>query len=104
MVDTRPFQEIVERIRRVSRPLRVVLFGSRARGTGTPESDIDLLVVVPDGTSRHETAGDIYQSLIGVGVPVDVVVVTEDDVDRYRNEPSLVVAAALHDGTTLYAA
>lgn len=104
MTDAKTYQEIIERIRRVAHPQRVVLFGSRARGTGTPESDIDLLVVVSNGTSRHETAGDIYQSLIGVGTPVDVVVVTEDDVARYRNEPALVVAAALHEGTTLYAA
>lgn len=104
MKEARTYQEIVDRIRRVAHPLRVVLFGSRARGTAGPESDIDLMVVVSNGTSRHETAGDIYQSLIGVGAPVDVVVVTEDDVARYRDQPALVVAAALQEGTTLYAA
>jgi uncharacterized protein len=46
----------------------------------------------------------IYRSLIGVGQAVDVVVVTPEDVDRYRDARALVIAPALREGRVVYAA
>ncbi|MEI7903326.1 MAG: nucleotidyltransferase domain-containing protein, partial [bacterium] len=45
--------DIVSRILGVVRPLRIVLFGSAARGVIGPHSDLDILVVMPDGTHRR---------------------------------------------------
>jgi hypothetical protein len=47
---------------------------------------------------------EIYLSLIGVGRAVDVVVVTPEDVDRYRDARALVIAPALREGRVVYAA
>ena len=44
-------EEAVRRIAEAAHPLKVILFGSRARGSASPESDLDLLVIereVPD--------------------------------------------------------
>ena len=102
--DDEQLQEIVRRIVEVANPLRVILFGSKARGESGPESDIDLLIVVQDGTHRFETTQAIYRHLRGVRVAVDVVVATASDVFEYGNSPVLIYREALRDGKELYAA
>ncbi len=46
--------------------------------------------------------GDIYMNLIGVGQAVDVVVVTPEDVERYRDCPALIIKPALREGKVVY--
>ena len=94
--------DIVSCILGVVRPLRIVLFGSAARGVIGPHSDLDILVVMPDGTHRRGTAQRLYRSLFGLGIPKDVVVVTESDVNNYGTNPYLVIAPALEEGRELY--
>jgi uncharacterized protein len=94
--------EVVQRIVETAHPKRIILFGSMARGTTGPDSDLDLLVVMPEGTHRRDTATKIYRSLRGLGIPKDIVVVTEQDVNEYRQNPSLVVKPALDEGKQIY--
>lgn len=94
--------DVVRRILTVVKPRRIILFGSAARGQMGPHSDLDLLVIMPDGIHRRNTAGDIYRALRGLGVPKDVVVVTESDVNRFADEPSLVIYPALREGREIY--
>ena len=96
--------EIIRRIVRVAAPERIVLFGSAARGEAGPDSDLDLLVIKPGRYHRGQLTDAIYRSLIGVGRAVDVVVVTPEDVDRYRDARGLVIAPALREGRVIYAA
>jgi predicted nucleotidyltransferase len=96
--------EIVRRIVHVAAPERIVLFGSAARGEAGPDSDLDLLVIKPGRYHRGRLTEEIYLSLIGVGQAVDVVVVTPEDVERYRDTPALVIAPALREGRVVYAA
>lgn len=85
-------------------PLRIILFGSAARGEDTPSSDVDLLVVVPDGTPRRLTAKRIYGSVTGVTLPFDIVVATPGDLEKYGASPGMVYRHILRDGRELYAA
>lgn len=96
-------RDVVERIIEVASPDKIILFGSRAVGSPRPGSDIDLLVVarVPH---RRKTAQAIYARLYGVRVPVDVVVVTPEDVDRYGDRVGSVIRPALREGRVIYAA
>ena len=94
---------VVRRIVDAVSPDRIILFGSTARGNQSACSDLDVLVVKAC-VSRREVAQRIYRALIGVGKAVDVVVVTPEDVDRYRNSPSLVIEPALREGKLIYAA
>ena len=96
--------ELVRRIVIAANPLRIILFGSFARGDAGSASDIDVLVVVPDGVHRRETARNIYRGLEGFPLPVDVVVATVSDLDRYKDSPGLVYREALREGKELYAA
>ena len=100
--DQRLLDELVKRTVVSAQPIRIILFGSAARGTMGPDSDLDLLVVVRDGVHRRRTAQTIYKSLRGIGFAKDVVVVTESDVRQFGKNPSLVIYPALSQGKEIY--
>jgi predicted nucleotidyltransferase len=102
--DPKILDDLVRRIIAVVQPQRIVLFGSAARGDMRPDSDIDILVVVPNGTPRRQTAQAIYRNLIGLRAAVDVVVATESDLHQYGDNFSLVYYPALREGRAIYAA
>ncbi len=95
-------QEVVRRLEEAVRPLRVILFGSAARGEMGPDSDVDLLIVVPDGVRRRDAARKAYRALSGLGISKDVVVVTQGDVEAFGENPSLVIKPALEEGVEVY--
>jgi predicted nucleotidyltransferase len=95
---------LVDRIVDAVNPLRIVLFGSAARGQMGPDSDVDVLVVMPDGTHRRRAAQYIHTRLFGIPFAVDVVVATPSDLSRHRDNPGLVYREALEEGRDLYAA
>ena len=97
-------KQIINRIKDVASPVKIILFGSAARDEMKPDSDLDILVIVPPGTHRRKTARKIYRNLVGVGFATDIIVVTEDDVIQYRNHPGIVIKQALDEGKVLYAA
>lgn len=96
--------EIVRRVADVARPERIILFGSGARGVMRPDSDLDLLVIKSGRFHRRRLAQAIYTALIGVEYPVDVIVATPEDVERYRASEATVIAPALREGRVIYAA
>jgi predicted nucleotidyltransferase len=102
--DQEILSEMVRRIVESVQPLRVILFGSAARDQLGPDSDLDVLVIMPDGVHRRRTAQTIYRSLRGLGWAKDIVVVTESDVREYGKNPSLVLYSALQEGKELYRA
>jgi len=101
-------QEVLDRLVAIIvetvHPRRIVLFGSAARGQMGPHSDLDVLVVMPDGVHRRHTAGRLYRTLADLGTPKDIVVVTESDVRELSENPSLVIYPALREGRELYRA
>jgi predicted nucleotidyltransferase len=94
--------EVVKRTVAAAHPVRIILFGSAARGAIGPDSDLDLLVVVRDGVHRRRTSQEIYRGLRGIGFAKDVVVVTESDVRQFGENPSLIVYPALRQGREIY--
>jgi len=96
--------EIVRRVVEVAHPDRIILFGSAARGEMGPDSDIDLLVVKSGVPHRRRLAQQIYRALIGVLTPVDVAVVTPEDLERHRGRTGAIIGPALEEGREIYAA
>jgi len=96
--------ELVQQIVGAVRPLRIVLFGSAARGDLQPLSDIDLLVVMPEGTHRRRTAQHLYRTISGAKVPFDLVVATPGDLERHRDNIGLIYRAIAEEGRIIYAA
>ncbi len=97
-------KETIQRILSVVQAKKVLLFGSAVRGEMHDNSDIDLLVVVPSGLHRRKTAQKIYRNMIGVGFAVDIIVVTEDDIEQFKNNIGMIISPALAEGKILYAA
>jgi predicted nucleotidyltransferase len=100
-----PMATIRDMVRRVVerfQPEQVILFGSFARGTAGPDSDVDLLVVLPTGQPAVERTIEIRMALRGTGLPKDVFVVTADEVQRDRDVVGTLVHPALREGTVLY--
>lgn len=94
--------EIIRRVVEAAQPEKIIMFGSAARGEMGPHSDIDLLVV-KSGAHRRQVAQEIYMNMMGVGQAVDVVVVTPEDVERYKDSFALVIEPALREGRVIYA-
>ena len=102
--DRRTLADIVRRVVEAAQPDKIVLFGSAARGEMGPNSDIDLLVIKRGKFNRWRLTTAIYRHLRGKGAPVDVVVVTPEEVERYGASPYLVIGPALREGRVVYGA
>jgi uncharacterized protein len=95
-------QKIIRRVVEVAHPERIILFGSAARGEMGPHSDVDLLVIKRGKFHQGNLTGKIYTNLHGVAQAVDVILVTPEQVERYRNTHFLVIAPALREGKEIY--
>ena len=104
MLSPQSVQDIVDQIVSLVNPTRVILFGSAARGTAGPDSDLDILVVMPNGNHRRKTAQLLYKTVRRNGIPIDFVVATESDLIRHKDDFWTVICPALREGQVLYAA
>lgn len=95
-------QEMVRRIVERFHPEKIILFGSYARGTAGPDSDVDLLVVMPVSGSKRRLAIEIDIAIAGLGLPKDVIIVTPEEVEDYRDQVGTIIYPALQEGKVLY--
>ncbi len=102
MMNTEVLDDVVRRIVEVAQPEKVILFGSAARGETDIHSDLDVLVITALPVHRGRLTEDIYMNLFGVGQAVDVIVVTTEDVENYKDNPYVVIQPALNEGKVLY--
>jgi predicted nucleotidyltransferase len=101
---SREVDNLVRRIVEEVHPLRIILFGSAARGETGPGSDIDLLVVMPEGIHRRRTAQLLYQNVRGLGIPFDILVATPGDLEKHKDNIGLIYRVILQEGREVYAA
>ena len=99
-------EEIADAIVRKVSPVRIVLFGSHAKKNGQPDSDVDLLVVEEGpfgpGHTRHQEFCRIQKALWGIEIPIDVLVCTLDDVDKWRSSRYHIIGEIARQGRVLY--
>ncbi|MFQ6036181.1 MAG: nucleotidyltransferase domain-containing protein [Sedimentisphaerales bacterium] len=93
-------QSIVEAVH----PLKIILFGSHAQGKANPDSDIDVLVVMPEGAHCRRTAQLLYRQIKGLGVPFDILVATPRDLEKHKDNIGLIYRTVLQQGKEIYAA
>lgn len=84
-------------------PERVILFGSHARGDAGPDSDVDLLVVMPVEGSKREKQVEIRVALHDIPVPKDILISTPEEFAWRRNIVGTIEEPAAREGKVLYA-
>lgn len=82
-------------------PVRVILFGSHARGDARLGSDLDFLVIEPDVSDRHAEMVRLRRALHHLRRPVDVLVVSEAQVEEWGETRGTVLHEALSEGRVL---
>ena len=97
-------EQLVRRIIELVHPLRIILFGSAARGEMESDSDIDVLVVMPEGVHRRRTAQLLYRQIRESGVPFDILVATPNDLEVHRDNIGLIYKTILREGREVYVA
>jgi uncharacterized protein len=98
--------EIVRRLVETFHPVRIYLFGSKARGEGGQDSDYDLMVLVNDLQAMPQIRGSkmAYEALRGTGVAADVLVWSQSSFDSRLHLVTSLPATIKKEGVLLYAA
>lgn len=94
-------QNLVDQIVEGFRPHRIILFGSYASGTPTPESDVDLLVVMPTGLSELAQSATICRTL-NYHFGLDLIVITPQNLKKRIELGDSFLIEILQRGKTLY--
>ena len=96
-------QAMVERLVDHFDPDQIILFGSQARGTARPGSDVDLLVIMPVIGSKREKRVEMRVALHDITVPKDILLATPEEVLRDKDLVGTIIRPALLEGRVLYA-
>jgi len=103
--DVRELARVLERLICGLSPERIYLFGSQARGEAGPDSDFDLLVVVPSSELPNYRLSQEAHGIVGRRqVSLDILVMPREEFDSRSRAPSSLPATVLREGMMLYAA
>lgn len=91
-----------EVLRSAASPIKIILFGSQARGDADEGSDVDLLVVERTVPDRAVEIVRLCRALSPLRIPVELLVVSEDDFRQWSAIPGSVCHEALREGRVLY--
>ena len=103
-VSQKLIREMVDRIVRQFEPEKVILFGSYATGQAGPDSDVDLLVIMPFSGSKRLKRLEIRMAMHDIIVPKDIIVVTPEEFAVRKDIVGTIEYPAFREGKVLYAA
>ncbi len=99
-------KEMTEIIVREVNPRKVVLFGSYAKGTARPDSDLDFLIIEDDPfnaqRSRRAEMARLWMLFPDVRIPIDFLVYSTEEIAKLATSQNHVVHHAMSDGRVLY--
>jgi len=103
-IDLRPIQSLLDRLVSSWRPRDIWLFGSRARGTAVPDSDWDLLVVVPDDLAPpgFDNPMTVWKLKQGTGVRADVFLCRASEFEDDRRTHNTIAYDAAVEGVQIW--
>ena len=99
-------KEMTETIVQGVNPNKIILFGSHAKGTARPDSDLDVLVVEDGpfnaGRTREAEMVKLWEVCFDYNIPLDFLVYSPEEIEQWQGVPNHVVAHAVKDGKVLY--
>ena len=97
-------EEIKNRLVKVYAPLTIYIFGSYAWGTPDEESDIDLMIIVPesDNPKTHQRTIKGYDALYGMGIAKELMVLTEKEFNERAANKNYLAYKVKNYGTCIY--
>ncbi len=102
MISKRTIQEAVELLKMAANPVKIILFGSYARGDIKESSDLDFLVVEKEIKARRMETVRLRDVLSPLRIPVDVLVVSEKSYNEWKDAPGTVIYEAAFEGKVVY--
>jgi predicted nucleotidyltransferase len=102
-LERKEIRQMVRRIVSRFHPDKIILFGSHARGNAGPNSDVDLLVVMPFSGSKREKQVEIRLVLQSIRIPKDIVVTSPEEFLWRQELPGTIERPAVREGRVLYA-
>jgi len=101
-VTPQKLSEAVRRLVEAAHPRKIILFGSHARGNASQESDVDLLIVLPEVKDRLAEITRLTRLLRGLVLPAELLVVSLETFNGWSEVPGTVYYQARREGQTLY--
>ena len=95
-------QRVISIIAKNYHPEKIILFGSYARGENNYDSDIDLLIIKESKLPRHKRALEIRKYLRGLKIPLDIIVYTKAEIEKWKNVKSTFVNNVIQEGKVVY--
>ena len=104
MVPRKTIAQAVEVLRKATKPQKIILFGSHARGRARADSDVDFLVVERRVRNVAAEMVRLRRLLSPLRIPVDVVVVSARHFAEWCDTPGNVLYEAASEGKVVYEA
>ena len=95
-------QDMVLRVVEAFNPERIILFGSYASGEPTPDSDVDVLIVMEDGERPARRSARVARALLDVPFPIDILVRTPMELQYRLHIGDYFIQEILEQGRVLY--
>ena len=84
---------------------RILLFGSRARGTGDSHSDYDLMIITPNGLTQKEKLSNssiLHKAIVkAIHAPIDLLIYSEEEIQEKQVLPGHIVRTVIREGVAL---
>jgi len=103
MIPKETINQVVSKLAKATTPCKIILFGSYARNEATPDSDLDLLVIIKSQSVNKAKEMARLRHIVGhVGIGVDILVYSQQEVEKRGHIPSSALYYALKEGKILY--
>jgi uncharacterized protein len=102
--DTETIKQLTELLIQAAKPNRIIMFGSRARGEAGEDSDLDVMVIEEALSDRAGEMVRLNRLLRSFDIPVDLLVVSAEKFNYWRDTPGNVYFEAATEGVVLYEA
>ena len=102
VISQKTIQKSVELLKKAADPVKIILFGSYARGDITEDSDLDFLIIEKEVKARRMEMVRLRDVLSPLRIPVDVLVISEKTYEEWKDTPGTVIYEAALEGRVVY--